>query len=112
VINVTYGNARKRESERDKVSMYFSRSLYGVATVSRIDKIMGLFYKRALYKRRYSAKETYDLIDPTNSSHPIAPGKAHWDLSHVIHIWMRCVSHVTEACHMNESCHTHSREHS
>jgi hypothetical protein len=34
---------------------------YGVASVSRIDKIIGLFCKRALSKRRYSAKETYNL---------------------------------------------------
>jgi len=26
--------------------------------------------KRALKKRRYSAKETYNLKDPTNCSHP------------------------------------------
>jgi len=32
--------------------------IYGVATVSRIDKIMGFFCKRALQKRRYSAEET------------------------------------------------------
>jgi len=32
---------------------------------------MGLFCKRALLKRRYSAKETYNLIDPTDRSHPI-----------------------------------------
>jgi len=44
---------------------------YGVASVSRIDKIIGLFCKRALQKRRYSAKETYNLIDPTDCSHPI-----------------------------------------
>ena len=47
-----------------------SRWLYGVASVSRIDKIIGLFCKRALWKRRYSAQETYNLIDPTNRSHP------------------------------------------
>ena len=35
---------------------------------SRIDKIIGLFCKRALWKRRYSGKETYNLIDPTNSN--------------------------------------------
>jgi len=40
---------------------------YGVATVSRIDKIIGLFCKRAQSKkRRYSAKETYNFIDPTD----------------------------------------------
>ena len=44
---------------------------YGVASVSRIDKMIGLFCKRALQKRRYSAKETYNLIDPTDCSHPI-----------------------------------------
>ena len=32
-------------------------------------KIIGLFCKRALQKRRYSAKETCNIIDPTNSSH-------------------------------------------
>ena len=34
-------------------------------------KIIGLFFKRALSKRRYSAKETYNFIDPTDRSHPI-----------------------------------------
>ena len=43
---------------------------YGVALVSRIDKILGLFCKRTLLKKLYSAKETYNLIDPTNRSHP------------------------------------------
>jgi len=45
--------------------------MYGVAVVSRIDKIIGLFCKRDLSKRRYSAKETYNFIDPTDRSHPI-----------------------------------------
>ena len=44
---------------------------YGVALVSSIDKMIGLFCKRALWKRQYSAKETYNLIDPTDCSHPI-----------------------------------------
>jgi len=34
---------------------------YGVALVSRSDTIIGLFCKRALQKRQYSAKETYNL---------------------------------------------------
>jgi len=34
--------------------------------------MIGLFCKRALYKRLYSAKETYDFKEPTNQSHPIA----------------------------------------
>ena len=44
---------------------------YGAATISRLLKITGLFYKRALCKRRYSAKETYNLKEPTNRSHPM-----------------------------------------
>ena len=43
-----------------------------IALVSRIDKIIGLFCKKALQKRQYSAKETYNLIDPTYRSHPIS----------------------------------------
>ena len=43
----------------------------GVATTSRLLKIIGLFCKRALSKRRYSAKETYDFKEPTNRSHPM-----------------------------------------
>jgi len=31
---------------------------YGVATISRLCKMKGLFCKRALWKRLYSAKET------------------------------------------------------
>jgi len=34
---------------------------YGVATISRLLKIIGLFCTRALYKRLYSAKETYNF---------------------------------------------------
>ena len=46
---------------------------YGVASVSRsrIDKIIGLLCKRALWKRRYSSKETCKLIDPTDCIHPL-----------------------------------------
>ena len=49
---------------------YVDTLQYGVATVSRIDYIVGLFCKRALLKRQYSAKETYNRIDPTNRSLP------------------------------------------
>jgi len=46
-------------------------SCHGVTTISRLLKIMGLFCKRALSKRRYSTKETYDFKEPTNCSRPI-----------------------------------------
>jgi len=39
---------------------------------SRLLKIIGLFCRRALQKRLYSAKETYNLKEPTDGSHPIA----------------------------------------
>ena len=41
-------------------------SAYEVATIRRLLKLIGLFCKRALYKRLYSAKETYDFKEPTN----------------------------------------------
>jgi len=50
-------------------------SHYGVATISRLLKIIGLFCKRALLKMLYSAKETYNFKEPTNRSHPIGGTK-------------------------------------
>jgi len=47
---------------------------YGVATIRRLFKIIGLFCKRALYKRLDSAKETRNFKEPTNCSHPIDLG--------------------------------------
>jgi len=44
---------------------------YGVATINRLLKIIGLFCKRALQKRPIFCKETNDLKEPTNHSHPI-----------------------------------------
>jgi len=41
------------------------------ATISRLLKITGLFCKRDLEKKRYSAKETYNLKEPTNRRHRI-----------------------------------------
>ena len=50
---------------------------YGVAATSRLLKRIGLFCKRDLQKRRYSAKETCNFKEPTNRSYPIPhfPGK-------------------------------------
>jgi len=53
-----------------KVLYTLLHELYGVATISRPLKFVGLFCKRALYKRLYSAKETYDLKGSTYRSHP------------------------------------------
>jgi len=58
---------------------------YGVASTSRLLKMISLFCKRALQKRRYSAKETYNFKEPTNQSHPIALLASEWE-SH--HTWL------------------------
>jgi len=44
---------------------------YGVATISRMLKNIGLFCKRALQKRPVFCKETYIFKHPTHRSHPI-----------------------------------------
>ena len=67
---------------------------YGVSTISRLLQITGLFFKRALLKRRYSAKETYNFKEPTNRSHPIQRGciaARFWSyslirISHIVHM--------------------------
>jgi len=77
---------------------------YGAASVSRIDKIIGLFYKRDLYNRLYSAKETHNLIDPTGRSHPIVLYLPYFG-SHCIDgsiFWLTlhlCLCHIL--CHVN-----------
>jgi len=55
---------------------------YGVATMSRLLKITGVFCKRALYKRLYSANETYHFKEPTNCSHPIMQARLHKTVVH------------------------------
>ena len=45
---------------------------YGVATVSRIDKSLGIFCRISSLLQGFFAKETYNFIDPTNRSHPIS----------------------------------------
>jgi len=101
---------------------------YGVATMSRLLKIMGLFCKRALQNRRYSAKETYNFKEPTNRSHLthyvhtwvsfdrlwmghdyyiwILVNGSWWVMSH---IWMSHVTHTNESCHTYEWVMSHIR---
>jgi len=50
------------------ITNVYTKTIYGVASVSRLLKITGLFCTRAV---RYSAKETYDFKEPSNRSHPI-----------------------------------------
>ena len=85
---------------------------YVVASASRIDKIIGLFCKRDLWKRLYSAKETHNFIDPTNCSHPIC---INVDLSHMctwrFFMYMKnltCILHVHEECLSSRCLNMHS----
>jgi len=55
----------------DSESRWHASFVYGVTTISRLLKIICLFCKRALSKRRYSANETYNFKEPANRSHPI-----------------------------------------
>ena len=65
-----------------ELSMYVSMGVevnaYGLATISRLLKIIGLFCKKTLSKRLYSAKETYNFKEPTNRSHPIVAKNNTW----------------------------------
>jgi len=98
-----------------------------VATISRLLQIIGLFCKRAISKRLYSAKEIYKLKEPTNRSHPIpvvtdwsplcsvnaSRHTCEWDMSHICtsrvthmnyewvtsHMWMCHVNCLNETCH-------------
>ena len=48
--------------------------------ISRLLKIIGLSFKRAVQKRRYSATETCNFKEPTNRSHPIPEFPAEYGL--------------------------------
>ena len=74
-----------------------ARHTYGVATISRLLKITGLFCKRALQKRLYSAKETYNFKEPTSRGHPI------W-ISRVTYTWRNDVIRQVVMSSVNESC--------
>ena len=101
---------------------------YGVATNSRLLKIIGLFCKRTLQKRRYSANEPYHFKEPTNRSHPILFGatsataysystrtRTHTytlSLSHT-HTHTHAITHARTRTHTRTHIHihTHSRAH-
>jgi len=85
--------------------------MYGVATVSRIDKITYLFCRILSLLRGSFAKETYNFIDPTNQSHPIPclTSYAAFPVNKCV-AWLiyacRVTRHVTQWWLINESCNT------
>ena len=58
--------------------------------MSRLLKILGLFCKRALWKRRYSAKVAYNFKEPTNRSHPIVVYDSKYTCGY-IDVWLSCI---------------------
>ena len=76
---VAYASSKKREVGvvmsvlwhiYKRVTAYICKP-YGVASISRMLKNIGLFCKRALQKRPIFCKETYIFKHPINRSHPI-----------------------------------------
>ena len=57
--------------------------MLGVAMVSRIDKIIGLFCRILSLSYGSFTKETYNFVDFTNHSHPIRKNKRMARTSHV-----------------------------
>jgi len=52
--------------------------------------MIGLFYKRSLIKRLYSAKETYHFKEPAHRSHPIVDiCKEHASICSYIHRYIK-----------------------
>jgi len=70
---------------------------YGVATVSRIDSIIGLFCRISSLFWGSFAKETYNLIDPTNQSHPICFHFAPYDTKRLAYMQGRCRANACRA---------------
>ena len=59
---------------------------YGVPSICRLPKNIGLLCKRALYKSLYSAKETYIVQEATHHSHPIPDRLTPYDC-HPTYMW-------------------------
>jgi len=90
-----------------------------VATISRLLKMTGVFCKKALEKRPYSAKETYHFKELTNRSHPICvcrdrgmhPWEAQIPVIHDSFICETWLIHMYDidhfyACHDSFKCET------
>ena len=82
------------------VTVCTSITLYGVATISRPLKITGFFCKKALQKRLYSAKETYDFEESTHRSHPIGL----CSFAHTTHF--STLQHTATDCNTLQQCYT------
>jgi len=69
----------------------------GVATISRLLKIIGLFCRISSLLKGSFAKETYNYQEPTSGSHPV-----YIRMSHVTRMTASCVSLMTASCQTYE----------
>ena len=92
---------------------------YGVATISRFLKIIGLFCKRALQKRLYSAKLTYYLKDLLTVATPYSQYSIQKDVPYfvlsyfvlsqqylIVEVWSRDHSKWRDVIFTTTHCHT------
>jgi len=63
-------------SLRHSVAIERARERYGVATISRLLKIIGLFCRMSSLLWGSFAKKTHNFKDPTHRSHPISTERA------------------------------------
>jgi len=70
--------------------VYFNihHSQYGVATISRLLKIVGLFCRISSLLQGSFAKETYNFKEPTNRSHPIRDIYSYIHSSHTYNVYL------------------------
>jgi len=89
------------------------RTTMGVVSIDWLLKIIDLFCKRALWKRLYSAKETCNLKEPTNRSHPIRGRVSNlWCIRHIYcvfcwRVYIRVTIRMRHVTRAKEQCHTH-----
>ena len=86
---------------------------YGVATISRLLKFVGLFCNRDLLKSLYSAEESCSFKEPTNCSQPISvvwlvhmcdmTPSCMWHESFIYVTWLICVPWLTHMCDVSLS---------
>jgi len=80
---------------------------YGVATMSRLLKMIGLCCERALQKSLYSAEETYNFKKPANRSHPIGSSRLILD-THYTRSLHTLIAHTHYTLHTPITHYTHT----
>jgi len=96
--------------------MCFSR--YGVVTIRRLLKIIGLFCRISSLLQGSFAKESYNFKKPTNRSHPICLQPPHSISSvaregiftwHDVFTWRKIFTYVASLMHIRDMTHVYVR---